>query len=101
MVQKCTMVITNKLQKQIKYYTTMAETKTIALSKETAELLDCKKSLDEMYSKIGAIAAHMFGDGSEYDNRVNNAYVKANQIICDLLIENIDITSTDNQYKVI
>ncbi|MGP1540039.1 hypothetical protein [Bacteroides pyogenes] len=81
----------------------MAETeiKTIALSKETAELLDCKKSLDEMYSKIGAIAAHMFGDGSEYDNRVNNAYVKANQIICDLLIENIDITSTDNQYKVI
>lgn len=75
--------------------------RTITLSKNTAELLDCKKSLDEIYSKIGAIAARMFGDNSEYDKRVDDTYIKANQIVCDLLVENIDITSTDNRYKVI
>ncbi|WP_270768210.1 hypothetical protein [Segatella buccae] len=74
---------------------------TIALSKNTAELLDCKKALDELYSRIGAIAARMFSDNSEYDNRAGKAYCETNQIICDLLAENIDITSTDSRYKVI
>ena len=75
--------------------------RTIVLSEETAELFDCKKMLDELYSKVGAIAARMFGDNSEYDKRIGENYCKANQIICNLLAENIDITSTDSNYKVI
>lgn len=73
----------------------------IMLSKETAELLEAKKMLDELYSKVGAIAARMFGDNSEYDKQIGENYAKANQIICNLLAENIDITSTDSNYKVI
>ena len=73
----------------------------IMMSEETAELFDCKKKLDELYSKVGAIAARMFGDNSEYDKQIGENYCKANQIICNLLAENIDITSTDSNYKVI
>lgn len=73
----------------------------IALSTNTAELLDCKQELDNLFSKVGAIAARMFGDNSEYDNQFNANYAKANKIICDLLAESIDITSTDTRYKVI
>lgn len=74
---------------------------TIALSENTAELLNCKKMLDELYSKIGAIAVRMFGEESEYDGRAGKVYSDANKIICDMLVENIDMTSTENQYKVI
>ena len=73
----------------------------IMMSEETAELFDCKKTLDELYSKVGAIAARMFGDNSEYGKQIGENYAKANQIICNLLAENIDITSTDSNYKVI
>ena len=74
---------------------------TIALSENTAELLNCKKMLDELYSKMGAIAVRMLGEESEYDGRTGKVYSDANQIICDMLVENIDTTSTENQYKVI
>lgn len=74
---------------------------TIALSENTAELLNCKKMLDELYSKMGAIAARMFGEESEYDGRAGKVYSDTNQIICDMLVENIDTTSTESQYKVI
>lgn len=74
---------------------------TIALSENTAELLNCKKMLDELYSKMGAIATRMFGEESEYDGRAGKVYSDANKIICDMLVENIDTTSTENQYKVI
>lgn len=77
------------------------EMRCIMMSKETAELFDCKQMLDELYSKVGAIAARMFGDNSEYDKQIGENYGKANQIICNLLAENIDITSTDSNYKVI
>lgn len=91
----------NKLQKQIKYYTTMTETKTIALSKETAELFDCKKNLDECFNTLGNVHETIFGYEEGFENSLGKAYVAMNDIIIHLLSEQIDNNSTESQYKVI
>lgn len=79
----------------------MTETKTIALSKNTAELLDCKKKLDECYAKLGEIQESLFGYDKDFENKVGCAYATINEAIMRIMADSIDTTSTESQYKVI
>lgn len=101
MVQKCTMVIISKLQKQIKYYTTMTETKTIALSKETAELLEAKKKLEECFDTLAKVHEKTKGYERGFDDRLASGYGTIKDLILALMTESIDNVSTESQYKVI
>lgn len=101
MTQKSVMLKINKLQKQIKYYTTMTEIKTIALSKETADLLEAKKNLDECYAKLGKVQDKLFGYDKEFEDKVGCAYATINEAIMRIMADSIDTTSTESQYKVI
>ena len=76
-------------------------TRCVMLSADTAELLDCKKALDEIYGKVGGVAARIFGENSLYDESLNEAYALANSAIMDLLTQQIDHNSTESHYKVI
>lgn len=42
---------------------------TIALSENTAELLHCKKNLDECYDKLGEIQNKLFGFDEEFEEK--------------------------------
>ena len=95
------MLKTNKLQKQIKYYTTMTETKTIALSKETAELLEAKKKLEECFDILAKVHDKTKGYERGFDDRLASGYGTIKDLILALMTESIDNVSTDSQYKVI
>lgn len=75
--------------------------RTIALSAETAGLLDAKKALDGLFDKVGEVAGRMFGPESSYDDRLNAAYAGLNGVIMGLMAEQIDSESTESLYKVI
>lgn len=74
---------------------------TIALSENTAELLNCKKNLDECYDKLGEIQNKLFGFDEEFEEKVGCAYATINEAIMRIMADSIDATSTENQYKVI
>lgn len=79
----------------------MTEIKTIALSKETAELFDCKKKLDECFNTLGKIHETLFGYDKAFENSLGKAYVAMNDVIIHLISEQIDTNSTESGYKVI
>lgn len=74
---------------------------TIALSKNTAELLDCKKKLDECFNKLGEIQDNVFGYDKDFEDKVGCAYVTINNAIMRIMADSIDTTSTESQYKII
>nr|DAX88018.1 MAG TPA: hypothetical protein [Caudoviricetes sp.] len=74
---------------------------TIALSENTAELLNCKKNLDECYDKLGEIQNKLFGFDEEFEKKVGCAYATINEAIMRIMADSIDATSTESQYKVI
>lgn len=74
---------------------------TIALSKETAELLNCKKKLDECFNKLGEIQESLFGYDKAFEDSLGKAYVAMNEAIMQIMTESIDMASTESQYKVI
>ena len=74
---------------------------TIALSENTAELLNCKKNLDECYDKLGEIQNKLFGFDEEFEEKVGCAYATINEAIMRIMADSIDATSTESQYKVI
>ena len=74
---------------------------TIALSENTAELLDCKKKLDECFNKLGEIQDKLFGFDKDFEDNVGCAYVTINEAIMRIMTESIDTTSTESQYKII
>ena len=74
---------------------------TIALSKNTAELLNCKKNLDECFNKLSEIQESLFGYDKDFEESVGRAYVVINEAIMRIMAESIDTTSTESQYKII
>ena len=79
----------------------MIEIKTIALSKETAELFDCKKKLDECFNTLGKVYETLLGYDKDFEDSLGKAYVAMNDVIMHLLSEQIDNNSTESNYKVI
>ena len=79
----------------------MTEIKTITLCKETAELFDCKKKLDECFKKLGKVHENIFGYDKAFEDSLGKAYVAMNDVIIHLLSEQIDNNSTESGYKVI
>ena len=75
--------------------------RTIALSEETAELLNCKRMLDECFNKLGDTHDRLLAHDEQFDGRLGKAYVAINELIVNLLAENIDNKSTESHYKVI
>lgn len=74
---------------------------TIALSENTAELLDCKKKLDECFNKLGEIQDNVFGYDKDFEYNVGRAYTTINEAIMRIMADSIDTTSTESQYKII
>ena len=91
------MVIINKLQD----YKTIIIMTTIALSNNTAELLNCKKNLDECYATLGEVQNKLFGYDEEFEKKVGCAYAAINEAIMQLMAGSIDVESTNSQYKAI
>ena len=79
----------------------MTEIKTITLCKETAELFDCKKKLDECFNKLGEVQDKLFGFDNDFEDSLGEAYIAMNDVILHLLSEQIDNNSTESNYKVI
>lgn len=79
----------------------MSQIKTIALSEDTAALLDCKKMLDECFGKLSEIQNEMFGYNMDFENKLALAYAEMNNLIMKLMTDNIDAMSTESKYKVI
>ncbi|MES5167969.1 hypothetical protein ABVC73_05495 [Prevotella melaninogenica] len=79
----------------------MTEIKTITLCKETAELLNCKKNLDECFAKLGEVQDKLFGFDKDFEDKVGCAYATINEAIMRIMADSIDTTSTESQYKII
>ena len=74
---------------------------TIALSNNTAELLNCKKKLDECFNKLGEVQDKLFGFDKDFEDKVGCAYTTINEAIMRIMADSIDTTSTESQYKII
>lgn len=74
---------------------------TIALSNNTAELLNCKKKLDECYATLGNVQGAIFGNDEDFEDTIGHAYAVINDAIMRLMTESIDMASTESRYKVI
>ena len=74
---------------------------TIALSNNTAELLNCKKKLDECFNKLGEVQDKLFGFDEDFEDKVGCAYATINEAIMQIMTESIDMASTESRYKVI
>lgn len=74
---------------------------TIALSDNTAALLDCKKNLDECYATLGNVQRAIFGNDEDFEDTIGHAYAVINDAIMRLMTESIDMASTESRYKVI
>lgn len=74
---------------------------TIALSKNTAELLDCKKKLDECFNTLGKVHETLLGFDKDFEDNVGHAYTTINEAIMRIMADSIDTTSTESQYKII
>jgi hypothetical protein len=73
----------------------------IALSEETAELLDAKKMLDECFYLVNNVHDKLFGPNRNFENEFSSAFFKMNSVIMELLSEQVDNNSTESAYKVI
>ena len=74
---------------------------TIALSNNTAELLNCKKNLDECFAKLGEVQDKLLGFDEEFEKKVGCAYATINEAIMRIMADSIDTTSTESQDKII
>ena len=74
---------------------------TIALSENTAELLNFKKNLDECFTKLGEVQDKLFGFDKDFEDKVGCAYATINEAIMRIMADSIDVTSTESQYRVI
>ncbi len=74
---------------------------TIALSNNTAELLNCKKNLDECFAKLSKVQDNLFGFDKDFEDNVGRAYTTINEAIMRIMADSIDTTSTESQYKII
>ena len=74
---------------------------TIALSENTAELLNCKKKLDECFNKLGEVQDKLFGFDKDFEDKVGCAYATIKEAIMQIMTESIDMASTESRYKVI
>ena len=74
---------------------------TIALSNNTAELLNCKKKLDECFNKLGEVQDKLFGFDKDFEDKGGCAYDTVNEAIMQIMTESIDMASTESRYKVI
>lgn len=77
------------------------EIKTIALSKNTAELLETKKKLDECYDTLAKVHEDIVGYESGFEDKLASVYVVIKDLITALMTESIENASTESQYKVI
>ena len=77
------------------------ERRTIILSKETADLLECKRMLDECYNKIGKTHDSMFCSNPQFEDDLNDSYGTLNRLIIGMLADQIDHKSSESHYKVI
>lgn len=74
---------------------------TIVLSENTAELLNCKKKLDECYDTLAKVHEDIIGYESGFEDKLAGGYVAIKDLITALMTESIENTSTESQYKVI
>ena len=74
---------------------------TIALSENTAELLNCKKNLDECFAKLSKVQDKLLGFDKDFEDKVGCAYATINEAIMRIMADSIDVASTESQYKVI
>lgn len=74
---------------------------TIALSENTAELLNCKKNLDKCFAKLSEVQDKLVGFDEKFENEVWCAYATINEAIMRIMADSIDVESTESQYKVI
>lgn len=74
---------------------------TIVLSENTAELLNCKKKLDECYDTLAKVHEDIIGYESGFEDKLACGYVAIKDLITALMTESIENTSTESQYKVI
>lgn len=80
---------------------TTTSIKTIALSENTAELLNCKKNLDECFAKLSKVQDKLFGFDRDFEDNVGCAYATINEAIMRLMSDSIDTESTESLYRVI
>ena len=80
---------------------TTTSIKTIALSENTAELLNCKKNLDECFAKLSKVQDKLFGFDRDFEDKVGCAYATINEAIMRMMAESIDTESTESLYRVI
>ena len=74
---------------------------TIALSENTAELLNCKKNLDECFAKLSKVQDKLLGFDKDFEDKVGCAYATINEAIMRIMADSIDVASTESQDKVI
>lgn len=77
------------------------EIKTIALSKNTAELLEVKKKLDDCYDTLAKVHEDIVGYESGFEDKLAGGYVVIKDLITALMAESIENASTESNYKVI
>lgn len=75
--------------------------KTIALSKNTAELLETKKKLDECYDTLAKVHDDIIGYERGFEDKLTGGYMVIKDLIMALMNESTENASTESQYKVI
>ena len=80
---------------------TTTSIKTIALSENTANLLEAKKRLDECYYKLNKVQDKLFGYDKDFEDKIGHAYTAINEAIMQLMSDSIDTESTESLYRVI
>lgn len=77
------------------------EIKAIVLSKNTAELLETKKKLDECYDTLAKVHDDIIGYERGFEDKLTGGYMVIKDLIMALMNESIENASTESQYKVI
>lgn len=74
---------------------------TIALSENTAELLETKKKLDECCDTLAKVHEDIIGYERGFEDKLAGGYMVIKDLITALMTESIENASTESQYKVI
>lgn len=77
------------------------EIKAIVLSKNTAELLETKKKLDECYDTLAKVHEDVIGYERGFEDKLTDGYMVIKDIITALMTESIENPSTESNYNVI
>lgn len=77
------------------------EIKAIVLSKNTAELLETKKKLDECYDTLAKVHEDVIGYERGFEDKLTDGYMVIKDIITALMTESIENQSTESNYNVI